>query len=242
MKYILSYGGGVNSSALFFYLIDNHKPLDLVIFSDTGEELPQTYDAVKRMEIVCRAYKITFVTVKSHLGKLYDYHFKRRLVPSIMRRDCTGKFKVAPIRRYIRERYGKEERFTIYIGIAWDEVHRMSDSNVKYITHSFPFIEDNIDRKENEAILKKFNFKAEKSGCVGCPYIGKNGYTKLHTDDREQFNRWMALELNNKRYPEITLVPGLKLKSLDEGLRTQTKLTDIPDWNSCGDCAGGCFL
>src|SRR5204863_1408724 len=63
---VLSYGGGVNSSALFFHLLDTGRPLDLVIFADTGEEMPATYDAVQRMAAACQDRGIRFETVRSH--------------------------------------------------------------------------------------------------------------------------------------------------------------------------------
>ena len=107
-KHILSYGGGINSSALFFYLTDNNMPIDMVIFADTWEETDSTYNAVERMKLICKEKKIAFSIVKSHNGNLYNYYFQKRKVMSIMKRDCTGKFKVAPIRKEIRDCYGKK--------------------------------------------------------------------------------------------------------------------------------------
>ncbi len=53
-KYILSYGGGVNSSALYFYIVHIKKlPLDLVIFANTGEESQETLETVKNMKLQC---------------------------------------------------------------------------------------------------------------------------------------------------------------------------------------------
>ena len=34
--YVVSYGGGVNSTALVIFIIENKLPLDHVVFSDTG--------------------------------------------------------------------------------------------------------------------------------------------------------------------------------------------------------------
>ena len=47
MKYVLSFGGGLNSTALLVYLYKNKYPLDLVVFSDTGDEHEYTYESVK---------------------------------------------------------------------------------------------------------------------------------------------------------------------------------------------------
>ena len=65
MKYVLSYGGGVNSSALFFYITEKKMPLDIVIFADTGEESKETYDAVERMKVICKKQNIPLIPWKS---------------------------------------------------------------------------------------------------------------------------------------------------------------------------------
>ena len=46
-KYVVSYGGGINSTAMVVYLVKNSFPLDYVVFSDTGDEMPETYEYLK---------------------------------------------------------------------------------------------------------------------------------------------------------------------------------------------------
>ncbi|MEM3161041.1 MAG: phosphoadenosine phosphosulfate reductase family protein, partial [Nitrososphaera sp.] len=46
-KYVLSYGGGVNSTALMILLVRHKLPIDYVIFADTGSERPETYTYLK---------------------------------------------------------------------------------------------------------------------------------------------------------------------------------------------------
>lgn len=47
MKHVLSYGGGLNSSAAMVYLIEEKKPLDLILFANTGDEFLHTYESVE---------------------------------------------------------------------------------------------------------------------------------------------------------------------------------------------------
>ena len=108
MKYILSYGGGVNSTALLFYIVDNNLPLDLVIFADTGVESKKTYLTINKIMKYCLKNKIPFQKVKSKYGNLYDYYYNNKCVMSMRFRDCTSKFKIAPIRQHLRKRF--EER------------------------------------------------------------------------------------------------------------------------------------
>jgi len=237
---ILSYGGGVNSSALLFYIFEKNIHLDLVIFSDTGEELDETYKSVEDMKIVCKNNNIPFVTVKSHFGSLYDYYFKRKAVPEMMRRGCTSKFKISPIRKYLRETFGKQVHFFMYIGIASDEAKRVTVSDVKYMTYVYPFVDDNISRKDNINILKKNNFVASKSGCKGCPFLKKKEWINMFNNNPKEFDRWLKLEENNRRFPEITLNGNFALRVIKENWKNQTTLDKFSD-NELS-CNGGCFL
>jgi hypothetical protein len=243
---VLSYGGGVNSSALFFYILENKLPLDLVIFADTGVESKETYKSVDNLKKECIKNKIEFVTVQSKHGNLYDYYFKNKLVMSIMRRDCTLRFKIAPIRQYIRKRYGKQQKFLMYIGIAYDELHRMTTSNVKYITYSYPFIDNKINRKGNEHILKKYNFIANKSGCIGCPFQSKKSWEKLCRTNIKEFERWEKLEINNRKYPKLLINNSWRLSHFKESIINQSSLLDYYDHDEkdllCPNTHGGCFL
>ena len=242
MKYVLSYGGGINSSALFFYLLAENKPLDLVIFADTGEEEPKTMKSVAAMQRICEKKAIPFVIVKSKYGNLYDHYYKKKAVMSLMRRDCTGKFKVSPIRQYLRSTYGKQEKFVIYIGIAWEEMHRMKESNVKYIVQSYPFIENRIDRSGNKKILKDHAFIASKSGCKGCLYLKRKQWVKMIIENRDEFERHMKLEENNSGFPKILLNGQYSLRSLLNSFKNQKSLKDFDDIEPSCDVSGSCFL
>lgn len=238
--HVLSYGGGVNSSALFFYLLDKKLPLDVVIFADTQEESVETYDAVQRMKQICEEKHIKFVTVTN--GNLYDYYEQKRIVMSVQKRDCTGKFKVAPIRRYIREEYGKEETFVMYIGIASDEFTRMRTSDVQYIENKYPFCEDKINRQGNLDILKANGFKATKSGCKGCIFNKRKTWLKMAIEDPVEFERHLHLDKNNKRYPDVTLNPNYPLEKVAKAAKGQLSLTEYEDLEPTCDVSGSCFL
>jgi len=240
VKCILSYGGGVNSSALFFYLLEKNYKIDLVIFSDTGEEEDSTYKAVEDMKIICKDNNIEFVVVRSKFGGLYDYYYSKKAVPSIMRRDCTSKFKISPIRQYIRKRFGKKTNFLMYIGIASDERKRVTSSDVKYMTYIYPFVDDNITRKGNFDILEKNNFVAVKSGCKGCPFIKKVDWVNMFKSNRKEFDRWLRLEQNNSAYPKVLLNGSYKLELIKTAWKNQSVLSQFEDNEIV--CNGGCFL
>lgn len=243
MKHILSYGGGINSSALFFYLLEQGKPLDLVIFADTGEELPETYDAVKRMEQVCKEKGIEFLTCRSDKGNLYDYYFQKKAVMSLMRRDCTSKFKISPIRQAIRAKFGRAEKFVFYIGITYDEFHRVRTSDVAYITNSYPFVDDKITRQGNIEILQRHGFQAVKSGCKGCIYNKKANWVRMLLEDPVEFERHLKLEENNSAFPRVLLNGSYPLRKLKEAYLNQKSLASFEETEAtCKAINGGCFL
>ena len=233
--HILTYGGGINSSALYFYIIEHSLPLDLVVFADTGAESPTTYDAIRRMQQQCANDGKEFVAVKSKKGDMYQHYWNTKTIPTIIRRNCTTDFKIIPIRQYLRERYGKKAAFVMYVGIAWEEMHRMRDSDVNYIQNFYPLCYDKIDREGCIRILDKYGFTAVKSGCVGCIFNRKQVWLDMKRDNPKEFERWVLLEKNNKKYPYTFMNTRYRLADL--------KLTsDEEDVEHTCDIAGTCFI
>jgi hypothetical protein len=233
---ILTYGGGVNSSALFFYMLDNNLNLDLVVFADTGVESPCTYETIEKMKKTCVERHIEFVTVKSEKGNLYEYYWKTKTIPTVIRRNCTTEFKIYPIRRYLRSRYGKDAVFHMHVGIAYEEAHRMRTSDVKYIHNVYFLVDAKIDREGCFDILKRHGFSASKSGCVGCIFNKRSVWEQMLKEDPKEFNHWKLLEMNNKRYPYTTFHTSRSLEDIEVG-RKKGKDTE----KSC-DVAGVCFI
>lgn len=244
MKYVLSFGGGLNSSALLVWLIENKKPLDLVLFADTGGEFPHTYTAVNFYKKYCEDNQIRFEIVKSHLSKsLYTYMWDKKIVPSKFRRDCTSKFKISPMRRFMRSLYDKQETFTQYIGIDYSEAHRVMANDVQYITNSYPLVDNKIDRTGCEQLLVKRGLPVpQKSGCYFCMFTSRKNWLALLEDNPELYEKSMQLEQHANRYPHsnalLHSIPLLKLKQNKTG---NTKMDEFLIPHTC-DVAGSCFL
>lgn len=239
MKYILSFGGGLNSTALLVYLIKNKKPLDSIIFADTGNEFDYTYENVKFYQNYAKSFNIEFsiVTNTKYNKDLYTYCWDKKIIPSRMRRDCTTKFKVSPIRRFIKNKFGKKETFVFYIGISLEESHRMRDSDVKYIKNEYPLIDEKIDREGCKKLLEKENLPIpDKSGCFFCPFTKKQNWIDMSINKPQLFKKSILLEQNSSRYPSSTGLLSSKPLSL---LNPNTKLEDFE--HTC-DISGSCFL
>ncbi len=216
--HILSFGGGRQTVGLLLKMrgLFRRNEKAFVVFADTGGEHQETYDYINDYIIpFCAANEINFVRVTSKYGKtLYEYCWDKKIVPSMKFRDCTSKFKIAPIRKFIREelKVTRSKPCYVYLGISYDEADRMNVSNVLYAKSVFPLIDGYKEYCEPETtlqdclrIVKDEGFPpVPKSGCWFCPFA----QTTDLLDPRYK-SKTIALEENNSRFPEI-LLRGMK--------------------------------
>jgi 3'-phosphoadenosine 5'-phosphosulfate sulfotransferase (PAPS reductase)/FAD synthetase len=152
---VLSMGGGVQSSAVFFMSIRGEIPAyDAVVFADTGWEPRKVYEWLGFLEEEARKVGLPFIRVSS--GNIREDALRRirestrwATMPLVvegstglgrLQRQCTQEYKVKPIRAWIRQALKeREEKVALLsLGISWDEVERMKPSEVQYIVHQFP--------------------------------------------------------------------------------------------------------
>ena len=83
----ISFGGGVQSTAMVLMALagEIEKP-DLVVFADTGTEMPETYETVSRIGKLCNDQNLEFVVVKNYSEKvkgmsLIDWYSSKKCFP-----------------------------------------------------------------------------------------------------------------------------------------------------------------
>ncbi len=87
-------------------IVLNHAFWDVIIFADTGNEQTETYDYIKKfMKTMPKVSRYKVRVVHSRLGKIYDYYYQKKKTMSYTQRDCTFKFKIDPIKDYIKKKY-----------------------------------------------------------------------------------------------------------------------------------------
>ena len=238
MKTILNFGAGVNSTALIIEMVNRGIRPDYVIFADTGSEMPETYQHIKRMEKWFESNNLQFIKVESKYGKsLYDYYFERGLVPSRQFRDCTDKFKKQPILKFLKQ--FKAEGVKQYIGIGYDEPSRIRQSEIKWIEFAYPLWEWKITRDKCIEIIKKAGLEVPvKSGCFMCPFQDIDSWKALWKKHKDLFAKARSMEEQEKRYPEITLTWNRNLKAFEHAWKTQTTLFV---YNEGSLCSGWCM-
>src|ERR1035438_359327 len=111
---VASYGGGVNSTAMLIGLAERKEVVDLILFSDTGGEKPETYHYVAKMSEWCKKNLGHYITTVSKSTKRQGRHhapgyaltleqhcLDTKTMPSVAygMKSCSLKFKREPIDR-----------------------------------------------------------------------------------------------------------------------------------------------
>lgn len=188
MKHIISLGAGVQSSTVA--LMAAHKELepmpDAAIFADTQVEPKEVYDYLTYLTPLL-PFPVHIVTAgnlaEDFLQALSDPQGRCGQPPFMVKnpengkeariwRKCTSDYKLAPIRKKVRQLRGKGEPVTQWIGISLDEAHRMKPSGVKYITNHYPLIDKRMSRHDCLLWMERNGYRRpSKSACYFCPYI-----------------------------------------------------------------------
>ena len=173
MKNYLSFGGGVNSVAMYLYMKD-HGVDFTAIFVDHGTDWPETYRYVNKFK---EKYPLTILKpdVES-FDSLYDYCWNKNIIPSMMFRWCTDKFKIKVITKYV------EKPCFMMLGIDYGESHRAKLNTNKGVENRFPLIESKIDRDGCKKIIREHGLPMPiKSGCYICSYQKTQQWIQMRT-------------------------------------------------------------
>lgn len=186
MKY-LSYGGGVNSTALLIYLEEKGEDFE-TIFVNHGGDWPETYDYIEYLRE--KGYEIKEIIPKAAgCTTILEYCYHHKMVPGIQRRFCTDHFKLRPIHKYV------EKPCEIYIGISFEEKKRVRESKRRGIKNRYPLVDAKITREECKKIIRAKGLEVpSRSGCYFCPFISKADARKLWRMHPDLFQQVVQLE------------------------------------------------
>lgn len=230
MKKILSFGGGLQTTALAIMIARGELAVDEVVFADTGAEKPETYWYIENY--IKPIITVPFVTVRSHLGSIYDYCWQKKSLPSVIHRWCTDKFKVRPIEKCYPDT-------TMLIGFSLDEAHRARKPS--RLHREFPLIKMGLTVNDCVGIIKDYGFPVPlRSSCFFCVYEPYIEWNWLKNNHPELMEKALALEERHyERYPHLRntygLLRGTPLWKIKNGLQPEML---IPGENSCwsGHC------
>ena len=203
MKQYLSFGGGVNSTALGLWLIDQGIETEWV-YADHGADWPETREYVAMLQ--AKGYPITVLETRRQGLDLYGYYYEHKMVPQRVARACTRLYKLVPLSTYM------PTPCEVYIGISADEAHRIPrliDGQRQGESKLFPLADEGIDRQGCISIIEQHGLPMPiKSGCFICPFQRRRQWLRLRTVHPELYCKAKRLEDNcNARMRELGRQP-----------------------------------
>ena len=207
----LSVGCGVQSGTLTEMIVEGDAPkIDVAIFADTGDEPDYVYEYKEYLTKRLASVGVDLVTVKTghiiddlYSGKgfaVMPVYTRIDNVKSMMRRQCTREYKIAPIEKAMKAmlvenglaRYSKSNAVLInkgvtveaWLGLSLDEIQRLKPAQTKWIHNRWILVEKRMTRLDCVNYLNSKNFPIpKKSSCRVCPFH-KNDYWRMLKTER----------------------------------------------------------
>ena len=211
-EHIISWGGGVNSTAIIaLHLLGELKGKPEIVFADTGCEYPETYAYINIVGNILHkdGWKVTILRpyiqpeLYSKFAKetrtLTDACKIKKCVPHFKWRWCNDHFKKSPLRKYANGR-------SYLIGICKDEKHRIHDGKDIYPIKDYT-------RDECIELIKKAELPpAHKTGCYICPLQRKAQWIDMYKNKPNLWKECVEIENNStlKFKHKITLEEQMK--------------------------------
>ena len=166
-------------------------------------------------------------------------------------RQCTGDYKITPVRNKVRELLGYKPRQKVkeivhmWKGISTDEIQRVKPIADKWIEAEHPLVwELSMDRSACVAYAEReLGFTPFSSACIICPFHSNSAWLEIKKNDPEGFQRavYLDLKLRSGKLPFKSKVYlhkfRLPLGEVDIG-EDQMELFDM--FNN--ECEGFCGL
>ncbi len=224
---VISYGGGVNSTALLIGLHSRGIPVDLILFADTGGEQPSTYAYLPIMDQWLLDHGMPQITVVEYNDRngdrltLEQECLRSGTLPALAYgyKKCSLKHKAGPQDKFCnnhppcREVWARGEKVVKYIGYDAGEERRRDHALVydlqdtKY-RKEYPLIDWGWEREDCLAAIRDAGLPPPgKSSCFFCPAMKHREIRTLYHQHRDLFDRAIALE--NNALPNLISVKGL---------------------------------
>lgn len=224
----ISYGGGVQSSALCVLATQGKLddivggPIDAALFANVGDdsEEPRTLEFVRHIMTPWAAERGLPIhelhrikrdgSVETLWGRLMKEGSRSLPIPVRMsngapgRRSCTFDFKIAVVGRWLKANgASKDDPATVCIGISTDEFQRANAKKTEpYERPVYPLLELGLDRSDCVEIIRQAGLPVPpKSSCFFCPFHRPLMWSEMRRDNPELFARSQLLEdtLNDRR-------------------------------------------
>ena len=215
----VSCGGGRNM-AMILGMFERGIIPNVICFSDTKGEKPETYEAIGRMTLWCLDHfgiPITTVTKTSMYESLEDNCLKKQMLPSAAYgfRSCSDKWKIQPMAKFMNNYapaqavWAAGKKVTNAIGYDAGESRRGANikEDEKY-RYWFPLVEWGWYLEDCVEAFKRHGLPVPpKSACYYCPSSTKAEVKALASNHPDLFARAVGMERNAA--PNMQVIKGL---------------------------------
>lgn len=222
----VSYGGGVQSTALLVLAAQSRIDYRIFLFANVGDdsEHPDTLRYVRDVAMPYAAehgidiHELHRIkrdgATETLYGRLTKPGSRSIGIPVRMngngapgKRACTADFKIKVIAKWQREHGAtKEVPAVCALGISVDEVHRArSSSGIATQVLTYPLLDLGLRRQDCMNVIADAGLPVpRRSACFFCPFHKLDQWRDMKRDEPELFERSVALEaLVNERRAEL---------------------------------------
>ena len=209
---IVSYGGGVNSTAMLVGLWERRQRPNYILFADTGDEKPHTYEFIWTLNIwlIEREFPSIQIVRGSYPrqqkdGSLYNESYRLGKLPAKAYGlgSCSMKWKIEPqqkLQKFLAKQQGlSRSEITILVGFDAGEPQRiqraLDNADKKLFPERYPLSEWEWGREECLAAIERAGLpNPGKSACFYCPSSKKHEIRELAERYPELFAKAVDLE------------------------------------------------
>jgi hypothetical protein len=210
----ISYGGGVQSTALVVLAVTGRMLADVALFSNVGDdsEHPATVRYVREVAIPWAAERGLPIhelhrtrrdgTVETLWEQLHAEGSRTINIPVRMangapgNRNCTATFKMAVVGKWLKAHGASATTpADVLIGISTDELERANSKRAEsYERPLYPLLDLGLDRSACAQIIRDAGLPVPpKSACFFCPFRTRQAWAEQRRDEPELF--WKSVEL-----------------------------------------------
>lgn len=218
--HIISLGAGVQSSTMALMAAKGElTPMpSFAVFADTQAEPKEVYQwldwlseqlpyPVRRVT----AGSLTEATLKIAKSKKSGRIYMNGLIPAfvvkpdggrgLLGRRCTGNHKIIPVQQEYRRILGlkairsKEPLIIQWIGISYDEQHRMKLAKKRWIKSVWPLVDLKMRRSDCLSWMQSNGYpEPPRSACTYCPFHNDSEWLRIKTGSPVEFQGVIEFE------------------------------------------------
>jgi len=233
MVSVINFSGGRTSAYMTKRLIDEGLTDYIVLFQNTGKEMPGTLDFINQCD---KRWNLNIVWLEYRYGNNFEIvnydtasrdgrpfseliEHKKNFLPNQLMRYCTNELKIQTARRYLQS-IGVTE-WSVYNGIRYDEPRRWarSKSVPGYMEIELPLIKWKVTKLDVLLFWKDQDFDLKVNepygNCDCCFLKGKGKLSIIANEKPELLDWWIDKEKVSTFKKEISY-QALKDKAINQ--------------------------